>query len=82
MANHESLDMTCITHTVDSPSSCPTFRPSREAKVGNTVHVLHSFRKQSAKTNKKDLDVAKNRLKAVKERLREKTKNETKSDDK
>ena len=41
------------------------------AKVGNTVHVLHSFRKQSAKTSKNDLAVAERRLKAVQMRLRE-----------
>lgn len=41
------------------------------AKAGNTIHVLHAFKKQSAKTSRNDLAVAQNRLKAVQQRLRE-----------
>ena len=34
-------------------------------KYANTVFVLHAFKKKSQKTAKKDLDIARKRLKAV-----------------
>lgn len=40
------------------------------ARVGNTIHVLHAFRKQSRKTSRNDLGIAANRLKNVRARLR------------
>lgn len=40
------------------------------AKVGNRIHVLHCFEKQSAKTAKNDLDLAKVRLKMVLARIK------------
>ena len=43
-------------------------------KVGNTIYVLHAFRKQSARTGKRDLSVAEQRLKSVRERIREEKK--------
>ncbi len=45
------------------------------SKVGNRLHVLHSFVKKSAKTGQKDLDVASARLKAVRARLLEEKRN-------
>lgn len=39
------------------------------------LHVLHAFKKQSAKTSKNDLSVAENRLKEVRARLLEEKKN-------
>ena len=48
------------------------------AKVENTIYVLHCFEKRSRKTPQKDLDTAKVRLKAVRERLRDKKKKENK----
>ena len=41
------------------------------AKVGDMIYVLHSFTKDTRKTEKKDLDLAKERLKKVKQRLAE-----------
>lgn len=38
-------------------------------KVGNTYYILHSFKKQSAKTSPNDLAIAENRLKDVRSRL-------------
>jgi phage-related protein len=38
-------------------------------KVGNRLHILHAFMKQSAKTSRNDLQVAAARLKAVNARL-------------
>jgi len=46
------------------------------AKVGNRIYVLHCFKKQSAKTSRNDLQVAKARLKVVLTRIAEETKNE------
>jgi phage-related protein len=40
-------------------------------KVAGRIYILHSFEKKSAKTPKKDLDLAKQRLKDVNEKLRE-----------
>ena len=48
------------------------------SKVGNTLHMLHSFVKKSAKTSRKDLSIATNRLKAVRAKLLEEKKNEQK----
>jgi len=48
------------------------------SKVGDTIYILHCFRKQSRKTSQKDLSVAKERLKNVLARLRE-DKNERKT---
>jgi len=39
-------------------------------RIASTIHVLHSFRKQSRKTSRNDLEVAANRLKVVRARLR------------
>lgn len=44
-------------------------------KVGNRLHMLHGFVKQSAKTSRNDLRIATTRLKAVKARLLEEKKN-------
>ncbi len=35
------------------------------SKIGNTIYVLHAFEKKSAKTEKRDLEVAKKRLQSV-----------------
>ena len=40
--------------------------------------MLHSFVKKSAKTSRKDLSIAENRLKAVRAKLLEEKKNEQK----
>ena len=34
--------------------------------VGDSIYVLHVFEKKSAKTDKKDLDIARKRLKEIK----------------
>ncbi len=44
-------------------------------KVGNRLHMLHSFVKKSAKTSRNDLRIASSRLKAVNARLLEEKKN-------
>ena len=49
------------------------------AKVGNRIYVLHCFKKQSAKTSKNDLLVAKARLKIVLARISEEAKYEKRS---
>ena len=41
-------------------------------KVVNKIFVLHSFEKKSSKTPQKDIELAKQRLKKVNERIREK----------
>ena len=41
------------------------------AKIENTVYVLHCFEKHSRKTPRRDLDIAKARLKQVIARIRE-----------
>jgi phage-related protein len=45
------------------------------SKVGDTIYVLHSFVKKSAKTSRNDLAIASNRLQSVQSRLREERKN-------
>lgn len=36
------------------------------AKYGDTIYVLHSFVKKTQKTSKKDIEIAKDRLKSIK----------------
>lgn len=45
------------------------------SKVGNRLHMLHSFVKKSKKTSPNDLKIASDRLKAVRARLLEEKKN-------
>jgi len=42
------------------------------SKMDKTIYMLHSFVKKSAKTSRKDLNIAETRLKAVKALLQEK----------
>ena len=46
------------------------------SKVGNVIHVLHCFEKDSRKTDRRDIEVARKRLKLVKQRLKEQRANE------
>ncbi len=48
------------------------------AKVKDRIHVLHCFEKESAKTSRNDLAIAKTRLKRVSARLLEEEKDERK----
>lgn len=41
------------------------------AKIGNTIYVLHCFEKESRKTDRRDIEVARQRLKRVRQRLQE-----------
>jgi phage-related protein len=38
--------------------------------IGDTIHVLHCFEKDSRKTDRRDLEVSKSRLKEIRRRLR------------
>jgi phage-related protein len=49
------------------------------SKVGNVIHVLHCFEKDSRKTDRRDIEVARQRLKLVKQRLKEQRTNEKSS---
>jgi phage-related protein len=46
------------------------------AKIGNVIHVLHCFEKDSRKTDRRDIETARQRLKLVKQRLQEHRANE------
>lgn len=50
------------------------------SKIGDTIHVLHCFEKESAKTSKRDLETASLRLGRVKERLLKEKKDEKRKD--
>lgn len=39
--------------------------------INNVIHVLHCFEKDSRKTDRRDIETAKTRLKDVRQRLRE-----------
>jgi phage-related protein len=41
-------------------------------QIGDTLHVLHCFEKDSRRTDRRDLEVAKTRLKEVRRRLLDK----------
>ena len=42
------------------------FRVIYVANIGSEIYVLHAFRKKTQKTEKKDIDMAKKRLKEIK----------------
>jgi phage-related protein len=47
--------------------------------VENTIYVLHCFEKESRKTDRRDIEVARQRLKLVRQRLQEQMVNEKRS---
>ena len=49
------------------------------SKVGNTIYVLHCFEKESRKTDRRDIEVASQRLKLVRQRLQEQRTHEKRS---
>ncbi len=49
------------------------------SKVGNAIYVLHCFEKASRKTSRRDLEVACQRLKKVRQRLEERRTHEKRS---
>ncbi|MGA2085065.1 MAG: type II toxin-antitoxin system RelE/ParE family toxin [Terracidiphilus sp.] len=49
------------------------------SKVGNAIHVLHCFEKDSRKTDRRDVELARQRLKRVKQRIQEQRANEKRS---
>lgn len=49
------------------------------AKVANAIHVLHCFEKDSRKTDRRDIEVARQRLKLVKQRMQEQRADEKRS---
>lgn len=49
------------------------------SKVGNTIYVLHCFEKDSRKTDRRDIEVAEQRLELVRQRLQEQRAHEERS---
>lgn len=49
------------------------------SKVGNIIYVLHCFEKDSRKTDRRDLEVASQRLKLVRKRIQEQRADEKRS---
>jgi phage-related protein len=49
------------------------------SKVGNVIYVLHCFEKDSRKTDRRDIQVARNRLKMIRQRLQEQKVHEKRS---
>ena len=47
------------------------YRPMYLTQVEDTIHVLHCFEKDSRKTDRRDLEVTKARLKEVRQRLQD-----------
>lgn len=46
------------------------------SKIGNIIHVLHCFEKDSRKTDRRDIDIAAQRLTRVRQRLQEQKRDE------
>lgn len=49
------------------------------SRIDNVIHVLHCFEKHGRKTDRRDLEVAHERLKRVRERIQEKRKHAQKA---
>lgn len=50
------------------------------SKVANTIYVLHCFEKENRKTDRRDIEVARQRLKLVRQRLQKQRVNEKRSE--
>src|SRR5260370_34771596 len=46
------------------------------SKIGNTIYVLHSFEKESRKTDRRDIEIARPRLRLVRQRMQEQRRHE------
>lgn len=46
------------------------------SKIGNVIHVLHCFEKDSRRTDRRDLEIAAQRLNLVRQRFQEQRKYE------
>lgn len=49
------------------------------SKIENRIYVLHSFEKESRKTDRRDIEIARQRLKVVRQRLQEQKSHEKRS---
>ncbi|HTF61128.1 MAG TPA: type II toxin-antitoxin system RelE/ParE family toxin [Edaphobacter sp.] len=49
------------------------------SKIENRIYVLHSFEKESRKTDRRDIEIARQRLKLVRRRLQEQKSHEERS---
>ena len=49
------------------------------SKMGNTIYVLYCFEKESRKTDRRDIEVASQRFKLVRQRLQEQRSHERRS---
>jgi phage-related protein len=49
------------------------------SKVGNVIYVLHCFEKDSRKTDRRDIEIASQRFKMVKQRIQEQRTHEKRS---
>ncbi|HKM82066.1 MAG TPA: type II toxin-antitoxin system RelE/ParE family toxin, partial [Candidatus Acidoferrum sp.] len=49
------------------------------SKIGNIVYVLHCFEKDSRKTDRRDIEIASQRLKLVRQRIQEQRQHEKRS---
>jgi phage-related protein len=49
------------------------------SKIENRIYVLHSFEKESRKTDRRDIEIARQRLKLVRKRLQEQKSHEKRS---
>ncbi len=49
------------------------------SKIKNRIYVLHSFEKESRKTDRRDIEIARQRLKFVRQRLQEQKSHEKRS---
>ena len=50
------------------------------SRIANVIYVLHCFEKQSRKTDKRDLNIAGERLSRVRQRIQEQKKNATRTE--
>lgn len=49
------------------------------SKIGNEIYVLHCFEKEGRKTDRRDIDIARQRFKLVRQRLQEQKSHEKRS---
>lgn len=50
------------------------------SKLGNTIYVLHCFEKEGRRTDRRDIEVARQRLKLVRQRLQKRSAHEKRSE--
>ena len=69
-----SVANSCSFRTQASSYNVFYIRPGGTSRINNVIYILHCFEKQSRKTDRRDLETAKERLTRVRHRIQQQMK--------